>query len=191
MIILYGGSFNPPTRAHFEIIKLLNDIYTPHRIVLMPVGNNYHKPELLDGKLRLEMTELMTSKILNAATSDYEVLRPFQGTIRSLEYLEEIYQDEVALAIGADNLLTLETWIEADKLIRKYQIIVFNRDDLLSDEFVKEFETRYQIKIDVINFDFDISASLIRSNVKKYKKYLLPEVYEYIKKHELYLKEEK
>ncbi|MGI6787680.1 MAG: nicotinate-nicotinamide nucleotide adenylyltransferase [Acholeplasmataceae bacterium] len=191
MIILYGGSFNPPTIAHYEIIKLLNERYTPERIVLMPVGNNYQKPELLDGKIRLEMTKLMAVKFHNVVASDYEINRPFEGTIRSLEYLEKTFEKKVALAIGADNLLTLSTWIEADKLIKNYQIIVFNRDELLSNEVIKSFEEKYEIKLDIINFEFDISASLIRQNIKKNKKYLLREVYRYIKKNKLYLKEAK
>lgn len=188
MVILYGGSFNPPTMAHFEIIKLLNELYTPSRIVLMPVGNNYNKPELLDGEIRLEMTKIMTSKMENALTSNFEVDRPFQGTIRSLEYLEETYNEKVALAIGADNLMYLHTWIEAEKLIKSYKIIVFNRDNLISDEFIDAFEEKYKVKLDIVNFEFDISASLIRSNIKKYRKYLLPEVYDYIKRHKLYKK---
>lgn len=191
MIILYGGSFNPPTMAHFKIIEILDKLYTPSCIVLMPVGNNYNKPELLDGNLRLAMTKLMTAKFSNAETSDYEIKRPFEGTIRSLEYLEKTYQDKVALAIGADNLLYLDTWIEAEKLIKNYKIIVFNRDNLITEEFIKDFETKYEIILDIINFDFDISASLIRSNIKKYKKYLLPEIYKFIKKNKLYLKEGK
>ena len=46
MIILYGGSFNPPTLAHYGVVKLLNEVYNPDKIILMPVGCKYPKPNL-------------------------------------------------------------------------------------------------------------------------------------------------
>ena len=191
MNILFGGSFNPPTLAHYEIVKLLDELYTPKRIVLMLVGNNYNKPELIDGKIRLEMTRIMASHFENVVVSDFEVTRPFRGTIRSLEYLVETYKEDVALAIGADNFIYLSTWIEAEALIKNYKIIVFDRDGLITEEVVMLFEEEYGVKIDVISFSFNISASEIRSNPKKYRKNLLPEVYEYIQNNKLYLKEDK
>lgn len=188
MIILYGGSFNPPTLAHFEIITLLNKLYTPKYIVLMPVGSRYPKPDLLDSEIRLEMTRIMAKSFSNVIVSDFEIMRPFIGTIRALEYLEEKYQEKPTLAIGADNLISLPTWIEAEKLIKNYPIIVFNRLDTLSNDKVKRFEHNHNIKLDIVEFDFNISATKIRNDIKKYRKFLLPEVYEYISKNKLYQK---
>jgi nicotinate-nucleotide adenylyltransferase len=137
------------------------------------------------------MTRIMASHFENVVVSDFEVTRPFRGTIRSLEYLVETYKEDVALAIGADNFIYLSTWIEAEALIKNYKIIVFDRDGLITEEVVMLFEVEYGVKIDVINFSFNISASEIRSNPKKYRKNLLPEVYEYIQNNKLYLKEDK
>lgn len=190
MIILYGGSFNPPTLAHYEILKLLNKKYMPAHIILMPVGSRYPKPELAEANYRLAMLKLMSKHFDNVIVSDFEITKPFIGTIRALEYLEETYKEPVALAIGADNLISLPTWIEADNLIKKYQLIVFNRTHILSCEKVKEFEKDHHVELDVISYDYDISASKIRKNIKKYRKHLLPEVYQFIKENHLY-KEEK
>ena len=191
MIILYGGSFNPPTLAHYGVVKLLNEVYNPDKIILMPVGCKYPKPELAPCEKRFEMLTLMASDFSNVLVSDFELTQPFAGTIRALEYLEKEYNAKVALAIGADNLVSLPTWIEAEKLIKTYQLIVFNRTHILSHDKIKEFERDHKVKLDIIDYDYEISASKIRSNVRKYKKHLLPEVYKYIKLNNLYDKEGK
>ena len=186
MIILYGGSFNPPTMAHFGVVELLNSKYNPEKIVIMPVGCAYPKPELAPCSERFEMLKIMALKFDNVIVSDFELKQPFIGTIRALEHLEKEYNQKVALAIGADNLISLPTWIEAEKLIANYQLIVFNRTHILSRDKVKDFERDHRVKLDIIEFDYEISASKIRSNVRKYKKHLLPEVYKYIKLKGLY-----
>lgn len=56
----------------------------------------------------------MASDFSNVLVSDFELTQPFAGTIRALEYLEKEYNAKVALAIGADNLVSLPTWIEAE-----------------------------------------------------------------------------
>ena len=38
-IVLFGGSFNPPTIAHYEIIKYLNDHYD--EVLILPNGDSY------------------------------------------------------------------------------------------------------------------------------------------------------
>ena len=38
-IVLFGGSFNPPTIAHYEIIKYLNDHYD--EVLILPNGESY------------------------------------------------------------------------------------------------------------------------------------------------------
>ena len=39
MIIIFGGAFNPPTRAHFEIAEKLIEKFNPDTFYFLPVGN--------------------------------------------------------------------------------------------------------------------------------------------------------
>ena len=41
MIIVYGGTFNPPTTAHENIANILIEIYKPNKFILLPVGDKY------------------------------------------------------------------------------------------------------------------------------------------------------
>ena len=189
MIILFGGSFNPPTNAHFQIIEKLNNLLNPTKIIVMPVGNRYPKKNLASDQNRLEMLQLVSNHFSNVEVSDFEINQPFVGTIRALEHFSNVYNKNICLAIGADNFKTIDQWIEANKLIKNYPIIIFNRQNLIDNQMVTDFEAKYQVKLTIVKFDNNISASKIRSDVDKYRQFLLPEVYAYIKNNQLYKEE--
>jgi len=44
MVLVFGGSFNPPTKAHLEIVEKLLERYEHARVLLLPVGDDYQKP---------------------------------------------------------------------------------------------------------------------------------------------------
>ena len=41
MIIVYGGTFNPPTVAHQLIANKVIENFKPKKFILLPVGENY------------------------------------------------------------------------------------------------------------------------------------------------------
>ena len=189
MYILYGGSFNPPTLAHEAIIKKINEIYNPKKIVIMPVGSTYTRKDNRYNLDRIRMLKLVTSKYDNVEISDYEINNPFKGTIETLKYLETLYQNKFSFVMGADNLLEIKTWIGYEELLKNHLIICFNRNNILDKNTVKNIAESYQAKIDLIPLNINISSSEIRKDFKLNKDNLSKEVYDYIITNQLYEEE--
>lgn len=186
MHILYGGSFNPPTLAHEAIIKKINDLFKPTKIIIMPVGRSYTRKDHQANIDRIKMLELIAKKYKNVEISDYEINNPFNGTIKTLEYLENLYQAKFSFVMGADNLLEIKTWIDYEELLKNYHIICFNRNNLLDKNTVKNIADSYQAKIDLIPLNKDISSSDIRKDLELNKNNLSKEIYDYIINNHLY-----
>ena len=189
MYILYGGSFNPPTLAHEAIIKKINEIYNPKKIVIMPVGSTYTRKDNRYNLDRIRMLKLVTSKYDNVEISDYEINNPFKGTIETLKYLETLYQNKFSFVMGADNLLEIKTWIDYEELLKNHLIICFNRNNILDKNTVKNIAESYQAKIDLIPLNINISSSEIRKDFKVNKDNLSKVVYDYIITNQLYEEE--
>ncbi len=50
--VIFGGSFNPPTIAHYEISKAIIDKFKVNDFVFVPTSLNYGKKTLIDSKMR-------------------------------------------------------------------------------------------------------------------------------------------
>lgn len=138
MVILYGGSFNPPTIAHFKIAQKLINTYKPKAFIFLPVGNVYNKEELVDFNQRYNMLQFFTRQFENSLISRFEnEMNDYRGTIHSLNYYKKLYpKDEIFYVIGADNLETLHTWIDYQNMIKNYKFIVLNRNRINIEEII-------------------------------------------------------
>ena len=106
---LFGGSFNPIHKGHIKIAKLALENLNLDKIIFIPCQKNPFKKKMdyIDGKMRLEMIELVLEK--NMEVSNLEISR--QGlsyTIDTVKYFKNLYKDsELFLIIGSDNLQRL------------------------------------------------------------------------------------
>lgn len=186
MNIVYGGSFNPPTKAHLNIIKKLLDEFNEAKIILLPVGNDYKKKELIDFKYRYDMLNLIIKPFSKKVIiSDLEQKQGFKGTIGALNELSKSY-DNLHFVIGSDHLDKLKHWIEYRTLLKTYPFIVMNRNHYMTKEHAEKLFENEEHKFTFIEFDMDISSSMIRNQIEKHKNYLAKEVYDYIKENNLY-----
>lgn len=147
--VVYGGSFNPITYAHQEIIDYIRNNITTN-LVLLPNGNIYPRKELLPFEQRVELIEAVYPDIY---IDDYETKQAFGGSIK---YLEE--HDHPFFVIGADSLKDLSTWIDAEKLIADNRFIVFSRGAtnlqkiIDNDDLLKRYEDHfYLLNTKIIN----------------------------------------
>lgn len=188
MVIVYGGSFNPPTIAHIHIAKYLIQKYQPKPFIFVPVGDRYHKKDLAPFNHRKAMLEIATQGLNDVAISDFENTSVFKGTIELLETIQEIYPDDVYFVLGADNLMDIETWIRFEELVKKFKFIVFPRDGIdvnqkiQSHPVLRKHSSHFFIEKDFI--PHPISASLYRKEGKD--EVVLKEVNDYIYRHQLY-----
>lgn len=196
MIVVYGGSFNPPTKAHIEIAnKVLNFNYI-NKLIFLPVGNFYNKKDLIDIKHRINMIEGIFYEHKNVVISDLEEKynKPLK-TIESLKLIKEEYpNEEIAFIMGADNLIDIKSWYMYEDMIKEFKFIVFNRDDSNILDFINNDKVlnRYKDKfiIEDIDIEYGISSTVVRELIKQEKKYndlLDLNTYKYIKENKLYI----
>lgn len=183
MTIFYGGAFNPPTKAHIEIVNLILETYKNSKVVIVPVGNSYGKNELIDFKFRYEMLKLVfdNERII---ISDLEKDKAFDGTINSLDELSKTYKD-LSFVIGSDNIIDLDKWIMYEKLLKTYPLIIIKRAEDDVDFLLEKYKNIIK-KYDILEFGKKINSSMIRKDLKNHLEWLDPKIIDYIRKYNLY-----
>jgi len=182
MHYMYGGSFNPPTLAHEAIVSCVKSYIGLQTLVLVPVGNDYHKPELMDIKHRLAMLACLQ---LDCIIDQMEIKFPYEGTLKTLKRLEETYQDTFGFVIGADQLHNFHTWINVEILCKHHPMLIIKRPGYDIQPYIKTLD-QLKATYHILELDMDIASKHIRNNFKAYKKDVSPCVYAYIEKNLLY-----
>ncbi len=187
MHIVYGGSFNPPTKAHFEVYRYLKRKLPVEKFTFLPVGGAYDKESLRYDEHRFKMLKVMTEGYDDIHVSDIELTdTTFQGTYESLKRLRK-NDERLAFVIGADNLPTLHRWKNIHKMLTDFEFVVLNRKDadldriINRDHFLKHYRERFIVFED---FDMPLSSSDYRKTQND--ELITPRVLEYIKQHNLY-----
>ncbi len=185
MMIVFGGAFNPPTIAHLNIVKKLLSTYRGSQVLLLPVGNDYSKPELIDIHHRISMLHLMVEHIENANVSGLEANRKYQGTLASLNELS-IIDSDIRFVVGLDNLLGIRKWIRYQELLESYPFIVMNRKGSTTKEDAQRAFDDLKHDFSFVEFDEDISSTSVRENKEDRDKLITKEISDYILKNHLY-----
>ncbi len=189
MIIVYGGSFNPPTLAHYKIADYIIKTLKPNQLLFLPVGDHYPKKGLVSASHRVNMLTLLANRLPRVTVETLEVDHETVLTsFESLKLLQQKYQkQELAFVIGADNLKSLSTWSQVNDLISTYKIIVLGRANLNVDALIVEQFKGYESQFIVLEgfLELDISSTMYR-NCQTTKQICLTEVDEYAHQFKLY-----
>ncbi|MFV0393721.1 MAG: nicotinate (nicotinamide) nucleotide adenylyltransferase [Coprobacillaceae bacterium] len=196
-IIVFGGTFNPPTLAHLHLATIAKEFVKAKKCIFLPVGDDYNKKDIISASHRLNMLEAL---ILNEEGFDIERFetkqKTFTTTYESLSYIKNKYGTDTNyyFMMGSDNLEKISDWKNIHNLLEEFHLLIIKRADMNSDNIIKKdaFFKRYKSKIMTINIDNDviehISSSLVRemSILEETRMFLKPSVFEYIKEHKLY-----
>ena len=196
IIVVFGGSFNPPLNSHFSLAEqIISEYENVEKLIFVPVNQKYQKKGLLDNKYRYEMLKSVCDKNDKFEVSDIELKKKRQPyTIETLEEIQKQYPEKtICFTTGSDNLKELKTWEKAEDLVKKFKILVLERDEdclediIKQDKFLSNNEKSFiKVKNSVKSF---LSSSFIRNKIKEGKsiRYFTPdEVYEYINKNKLF-----
>lgn len=181
--VFFGGSFNPPTLAHQNILKLLTE-QLDTEVLLVPNSDDYHyhNKQLLSFDERIAMLKLLIKNISNVELITSEKNREFKGSVETLKEYNHPW-----FVIGADSLSFITTWIDAKKLIKQNNFIVLNRSGFNIEEIFKSNKllNNYRNRFLIVDYEIgDISSSDFRNT---FNQNLLPnEIYDYIIKNNLY-----
>lgn len=191
----YGGTFNPPTKAHIEMAKKTLEELKLDKIIFMPVGDLYKKADLESGEHRVNMLKIACKSEEKFEVSDFEVKSKINYKANEIfKIISEKYaEDKIFFIMGVDNLIKLPFWVNAEELIKKYNYAILGRNDINTCEIIENnlLLNRYKENFNIVNNEkyIDCSSTNIRKKIRENKKskYIDDEVYEYIKKHDLYV----
>ena len=164
----FGGSFNPITNAHINLIKKVIIKEKLDKVFFVPMGDFYVKKGLIPLSIRIEMIKMAIKDeekidILKISNTDKKTY-----AIDTFEKIDKLFPKAQRFFImGSDNYQKISTWKDSEKL-KTYNYIILDRQ--------KE-NTK------------DISATLARTKIKNKEEVfdLVPApVIEYIDKNNLY-----
>lgn len=136
-IAVYGGSFNPPTRAHEAIVKMCLDLPDVEEVWMMPSGDRMDKHFGLRDTDRLNMLSLMQEECfpdearLRVSRFEMEyVTRPSQ-TYRTVSALGKRHPTHhFRYVFGLDAYLDMPRWQEGERLQQSLDVLVVPREGL-------------------------------------------------------------
>lgn len=128
---LFFGSFNPIHVGHLMLAQYMVNFADVDEVWLVVSPQNPFKQdvELADTQHRLNMARLAVGDNEKIKISEVELTLPKPSyTIDTLRALEKEYPEiEFSIIMGADNLMGLNRWKEAETLLSRYRIIVYPR----------------------------------------------------------------
>lgn len=186
--IIYGGTFDPPTNAHAEIIEQILAT-SDADIWVMPSADRLDKPHSSPGKDRAEMVRLMiqdkfeANNRLSISRIELEDLSPPTQTIKTYHYLKENYPSRhFRFVVGVDSVATMHLWDGASILISEVPWLIAPR---LGTDYIMLPDESQWLSGDVVN----ISSTLVRSKAAKgddVSALVSPRVSSWLEKRNLY-----
>lgn len=184
----FGGSFNPPTVAHYNLVRQAMEEYNLDSVYFVPVNNLYTKANLVSIDDRIKMLEILCKNDSNIFVSKIE--RDINMNFKAIDIfkiIEKKFQgNQILFLMGEDNFEKMPDWKCYDEL-KKYTYIVFQRnekyDKKISCNNVFYMKNKENIKI---------SSTIIRNKLKKgepIKGLVTEDVEKYIIDKGLYLEE--
>ena len=150
VIAVFGGSFNPPLNSHFSLgQQIVNEYENVDKVVYVPVSTSYEKPGLISNEHRYNMLKLVCDKNPDFEVSNIELIQDRQlYTLETLELLAQKYPGKtICFTIGTDNLRELKTWTLVEELVKKFKILVLERDEDKMEEIIRRMNFLLNTKI--------------------------------------------
>lgn len=163
-IAIYGGSFNPPTNGHKEVIIKLSNF---EEIILVPSYKHAWGKQVISFHQRVEMLQLFIDdlnidnlKISLIEESIFSSHNNFVTTYDVLNALQNKYvKDDLTFVIGPDNFYNFNKFYKHTSILEKWSILVI-------PEIIKIRSTLLRTKINEKQSIDDLTTN----NVLKYIK---------------------
>ncbi len=201
-LIVFGGTFNPLTFAHDEVIKLAKSYFNEEKVILLPSSDkflyswkNYSKNMIIDSSLRIKILNEYSKKN-NNIVSLIEINGTTFKTYDSIKKLKEEYKiNECYFLLGSEKINEIYSWYKIEELLKESKFVFFkrNNDDISklinNNEFILNHLDRF-IFINKTNNKYqDYSSSKLRELLKnkdynKSKEYTFDYIIDLIKDNE-------
>ena len=179
-IIVFGGSFNPLSTAHGDLIHLLINHYKPDRFILLPSSDEFIKEkkhfqeeDIIPLNKRLKILKEFNKRNRKIEIELIEINNPTFKTYDSLMFLKNKCKDsDIYFALGSEKLINLHNRYKIDELLKYFKFIVLKRSEVSeSVNNLNREEIVLNNKSSFIFFNFkkdlhDISSTKIRELMK-------------------------
>lgn len=171
-IAMFGGSFNPPHRAHVEIAARMREEFSLSRVLFIVAADPPHKA-VADGvgaQTRLALTRAALAGREGLEASEIELLRAGKSyTVDTLRALRAQYPEaRLWLLVGEDMLENLPQWREPEEIFNLATVAAASRPGTQADiqKTAAALAQRYGGEIRVAGIEGpDISSTDIRARV--------------------------
>ena len=195
-IVIFGGTFNPPTRAHLDIATEALYYLDAEKVLFVPVSDLYKKDDVEISYHRVNMLNLAIGNFRRLEIDFTEVDSVKSTyTYKTVEKIKSQYQDkELFLLIGADNLEDFKNWKNQRSIMENCSLLVVNRNNSSIDETIESNEILTEFKNKVIEApieEIEISSTEVRNRIASgelegLENLVDKEVIEYIVENKLY-----
>lgn len=197
-IVIFGGTFNPPTRAHLDIATEALYYLDAEKVLFVPVSDLYKKDDVEISYHRVNMLNLAIGNFRRLEIDFTEVdAVKLTYTYETVEKIKSQYQDkELFLLIGADNLEDFKNWKNQRSIMENCSLLVVNRNNSSIDEIIESNEILTEFKDKVIEApieEIEISSTEVRNRIASgelegLENLVDKEVIDYIIENKLYSK---
>lgn len=159
--VLYGGTFDPLTKAHYEIIRRLSEKFD--EVIIVPTTIRYYKKntQMFSFNERCEFIASKLKDFKNVYISDIE--RNAADTWRFIDTIEAFVDkstDEWYFAMGSDSIETFKTWGNYEKILQLVKLVVFHRPG--HENLPTDIPFEY-----IEDMNMDISSTKMREILRK------------------------
>ncbi len=202
-LVIYGGTFDPPHRAHIELPLHAANAIGADGVLFIPAGQPPHKPDRASTAAHHRLA-MLTAALRNeprAAINDCEIHRDGPSyTADTLRHLHDALGPDITLRllIGADMAAIFNQWRDPDVIVDLAEPLVMLRppataDDLLS-AITQDLTEQRVWQGRMVNVpQIDISSTELRDRLalhgaddEQVRQMLHPAVRQYIQAHDLY-----
>ena len=125
---ILGGTFDPAHKGHLEISKQAKKKFGLKKIVWAITKKNPFKNESKSNlRSRMQFAKKMIGKNNYIKVKFYEEKVLSNKTIDLINYLNKDKKFEIYFIMGADNLINFHKWYKWKSIIKKCNLLVFDR----------------------------------------------------------------
>lgn len=191
------GSFDPVHKGHQEFVKMIIKIHYVDTVIIVPAFQNVFKEESMPLSTRIDMLRLAFQNEIKNGTV---IIDGIEGDIATetglkkipswmaLNELKRKYGDFIVLTT-VETFNSMPSWLCADQL-KNYDYHIFELGDYdkpLNEKAVEMFKS-FHVELPMFLLNEGLHSTHIRKGSDSFrKKNLHPDVYTYIKNHNMYV----
>lgn len=135
LTIVYGGAFNPPTKAHQKMLKAVVDYAEQVNadVWILPSGDRVDKTIMTSMDLRLQYIDALVKDCGDDDNRVSVILTELNRTCSVetydtiIEFNSDFPEREFVWVFGADSTLTMPSWKQGSWILENVSMFVFER----------------------------------------------------------------